>query len=68
LFVFSIAFVQFASESDVEKAIKDLQDSDMDGRSLHLDYCGSKSQFKPAAQGAAGNKSFGECDFVFIFN
>ena len=37
-------FVEFASNEDLEKAMTDMQGSDLEGRSLVLDYMGAKSK------------------------
>ena len=56
----------------MEKALKELQDSDLNGRTIHLDYVGAKSSFggKDSARKSFGDrggnrrKLFLQCIFV----
>ncbi|KAM9795982.1 nucleolin isoform 2-T2 [Syngnathus typhle] len=48
-----IAYIEFKSEADAEKTLEDSQGSDIQGRSIVLDYVGEKSQKGPNAFAAA---------------
>ena len=50
---FRFAFVEFHTEADVDTAMEEKQGADVGGRSLFLDYTGSKSK------GAKKSGSFG---------
>ncbi|XP_049577187.1 nucleolin isoform X2 [Syngnathus scovelli] len=48
-----IAYIEFKSEAEAEKTLEDAQGSDIQGRSIVLDYVGEKSQKGPNAFAAA---------------
>ena len=50
---FRFAFIEFNTEADVDTAMEEKQGTDLGGRSLFLDYTGSKSK------GAKKSGSFG---------
>ncbi|XP_037105134.1 nucleolin isoform X3 [Syngnathus acus] len=52
-----IAYIEFKSEADAEKTLEDAQGSDIQGRSIVLDYVGEKSQKGPNAFAAAAPAS-----------
>ncbi|XP_061153477.1 nucleolin isoform X1 [Syngnathus typhle] len=52
-----IAYIEFKSEADAEKTLEDSQGSDIQGRSIVLDYVGEKSQKGPNAFAAAAPAS-----------
>ena len=63
---FRFAFVEFHAETDVDTAMEDKQGTDVGGRSIFLDYTGSKSKGVKKAGSFGGapqqRKSFGgEC-------
>lgn len=50
---FRFAFIEFNSEADVDTAMEEKQGTDLEGKSLFLDYTGSKSK------GAKKTNTFG---------
>ncbi|XP_027731085.1 nucleolin [Vombatus ursinus] len=46
-----IAYVEFKTEADVDKALEEKQGTEIDGRALILDYTGEKSQGQENARG-----------------
>lgn len=42
--LYSIAYIEFKTEAEAEKMLEEAQGSDLQGRSIIVDYVGEKSQ------------------------
>ncbi|XP_038599181.1 nucleolin isoform X2 [Tachyglossus aculeatus] len=63
-----IAYIEFKTEADADKALEEKQGTEIDGRSIILDYTGEKSQGQENSRGGKNNSWTGESKTIVVNN